>query len=458
MAGYGIPGVISDQIFGPPPDDYEQPEAAPELRAACDWFKSFMRDGEWHQRRIEAAKRYYKAASREIDAEDDGKFYVQKDAFGWYLFLCEALLEHPWNYDPTFGSRVVPLFAAIGRNLALLLKVRGVETRVRDLVNKNRGQPNGCLFELLVAASYARSGGRVTFRQEKPGEARSHDMDVTIRGKVWAVECKRMETSDYGDRERMRMRDLWKDACHLLVGIRRSVITNVEFHVEINEVEPGYLTMRTIEFLRSGQTTYIWYDDTASGSIGDIDLRPLQTLLKTDSVLATGSKMQALLLGRYVPRSRMIWALRARSEGSPRYIDECSLAVALNWQCTADASISAKARPITTHLAKAVTQLPKGVPAIVHVAFESVDGDDVEIARHAKILNTVRGFDPGDANVEYVYCHYLAPESPPDELFAYDETVQWLPLRPKSLRPLEVGEIVGTADVPWRAGRHWEPL
>lgn len=424
MAGYGIPGVISDRIFGPPPDSYKQPAVAPELRAACDWFKSFMGDGEWHRRRVEAAKRYYKAASREIDAEDDGKFYVEKDAFGWYLFLCEALLEHPWNYDPTFGSRVVPVFAVIGRNLTLLSKVNGVEARVRDLVHKNKGQPNGSLLELLVAASYARSGGRVTFRQEKPGEAKSHDMDVTIRGKAWAVECKRMETSEYGDQERMRMRDLWKKACHLLVEIRRNVITNVEFRVEISEVDPDYLTARTVQFLRSGQHTFIWHDDTASGSIGDMDLEPLQTLLKTDSVLTTGSKMQALLLGRYVPRSRMIWALEARSDGSPRYIDECKLAVALHWQCTADASISAKARPITHHLAKAVTQLPKGVPAIIHVAFESVDGDDVEAVRHAKILDTVRGFDAGDADVEYVYCHYLAPESPPDELFAYDETVQ----------------------------------
>jgi hypothetical protein len=93
-----------------------------------------------------------------------------------------------------------------------------------------------------------------------------------------------------------------------------------------------------------------------------MDLNPLQQLLKTDSVLVSGSKTQALLLGRYVRRANMIWGLSTRSDTGPRYIDVCGFAVALNWQCVAEDSVVVKARAITDHLSKAVTQLPLAAP------------------------------------------------------------------------------------------------
>lgn len=34
-------------------------------------------------------------------------------------------------------------------------------------------------------------------------------MHVQIGSKVWAVECKRMETGEYGERERATMRQMW---------------------------------------------------------------------------------------------------------------------------------------------------------------------------------------------------------------------------------------------------------
>lgn len=81
-----------------------------------------------------------------------------RDAFGWYLFLGEAYLDHNWNYEPMYGSRVIPVLKAIGRSLPLLLDTPGIEDRVLRMVDKERAQPNGPLFELLVAAAYHRAG------------------------------------------------------------------------------------------------------------------------------------------------------------------------------------------------------------------------------------------------------------------------------------------------------------
>jgi len=146
MSDWGIPGVISERFFGPPFDGFKEPEVGPELRAACGWFKSFMAPGEWERRRIEVAKRFYKVSLGEVEgAEDSGRFFRTTDSFAWYLFLCESILEHPWNYEPIFGSRVVPVFAAIGRNLPVLSNINGVESRIRRLVGSEKAQPNGGL-------------------------------------------------------------------------------------------------------------------------------------------------------------------------------------------------------------------------------------------------------------------------------------------------------------------------
>lgn len=148
------------------------------------------------QRREQAARRLYLSAMG-IDS-GNGRFFDAKDSFGWYLFLAEAQLDYIENYDYVFGSRVIPIFIATGRSLHLLQDVEGLARRVQRVVSKERGQPNGGLLELLVAACYRRAGAHVAFVEEKPGQAQTHDMDVTLDGRVWAVECKRMEVGDYG--------------------------------------------------------------------------------------------------------------------------------------------------------------------------------------------------------------------------------------------------------------------
>jgi hypothetical protein len=124
-----------------------------------------------------------------------------------------------------FGSRVVPVFAAIGRNLELLGSVGGLTERAKRLVDHERRQPNGRIFELLVAAAYRRAGGDVAFSDEAPGVSKTYDMDVKLAGRTLAVECKRMETSDYGERERARMRQLWAPASDLAQSFERKALS-----------------------------------------------------------------------------------------------------------------------------------------------------------------------------------------------------------------------------------------
>lgn len=446
-----------DDFFVPPlvrGDDWPD---NPELRRAVDWLKTFLPEADWHKRREAAARRLYQAAlSDPGDPTGKGRFFAETDTFGWYLFQAEAFLDHIHNYEPMFGSRVVPLFAAIGRDLPLLQGVVGLEPRVRRLVGREKRQPNGGLFELLVAAAYRRAGAEVDFLEERPGRAKTHDMNVRFGSRSWAVECKRMETGNYSERERARMRELWSPVSDGLTRIERSVFCDAHFAAEVQAVPAEYLARKVEQWLASSLPSLLWNDEIGYGAVGDLDLGPLRSVLATDDVMGASSRILELLSGRYIRNANYVSAMRVNLADNPRWIDDCDLAVLLRWDTTSTAAIDGKARDIMKKLAEATEQLPGDTPSIVHIGFEAVDGDHVERARYEKILASARRFDSEGKLLEYVYCHYFVPESPPDEAWAYDETTQFCPIRPQGPPPLDQLFLVIPTAVDSRPGPHWE--
>lgn len=443
-------------FFGPPADRPDDWPDHPDLRRAVDWFKGFIPLAEWKARREAAAQRLYAAATGEIkDPSGKGRFFEKKDTFGWYLFLADAFLDHIWNYDYIYGSRVVPVIQAIGRDLPLLQKVNGVQERARKLVGPEKSQPNGGLFELLVASAYCREGADVAFVEERRGQECTHDMDVVLDGQKWAVECKRMETGEYGERERARMRELWGPSTDCLTKAQRSTFCDVTFHITIEDVHRDYLTDKVRLWLSSSRPSLEWSDVVADGEIRTLDLRPLQRVLKTDYVLAASSRALELLTGRYVRNESYSTVLGYKPGDSPRLMDDCTFACVLAWRTTHPDSIDNKARDITKKLSEAMEQLPEGTPSLVHIGFEAVEGDVVEKLRYQKILLTARAFDPGTKDLRYVCCHYLVPESPPDQAWAYDETTQWCATRANAPPPLHSMFLVLPEAAHSRAGPHW---
>lgn len=449
---------IPSDFFDPLPNQDKNWPDNPDLRRAVGWFKSFMSDKDWKSRREAAAKRLYAASVGQLnDPTGKGRFFAENDTFGWYLFLAEAYLDHPWNYEPVFGSRVVPLFMAIGRNLSLLEAIPGLEARVYKMAGPDKRQPNGGFFELLVAAAYRRAAAKVEFVEEKPGREKTYDMRIELASQTWAVECKRMETSEYGERERTRMRELWGPSDAWLTREEKSVFCDVQFDVEINLIPTDYLTAKVVEFLASSLPLFSWDDAIGRGVIKFLDLDPLKEVLADNIILSSGSRVIELLTGQYVRNAGYISSLKTTPASNPRYMEDCSVAIILRWESVSPASIDGKARDILKKLSEASRQLPDDMPSVIHIGFEAVEGDQVEKARYEKILATARCFNPGSKNLEYIYCHYFVPESPPDQGWGYDETTQWCAIRPFRPRPLLDGFLVlPSSETKSRRGPHWQ--
>jgi hypothetical protein len=454
-ASRGEPLAIPPQAFNAPEiRDGSWPDY-PDLRRAVEWFKNRLGPSEWERRRDAAFTRYHGTAFGIAYSDGKGRYFDAADTFAWYLFLADAFLDHVWNYDPTFGSRVIPIFAAIGSNLELLKSVDGLDERVARLVDSERSQPNGGIFELLVAAAYRRAGWEVAFRKERPGIGKTYDMDVRGAGRELAVECKRLETSDYGERERARMREIWDPVPDHLASLERSTFGNVRFVVPLFNVPDDYLINKVSEWLVSGRPSLLWADEISSGVVGDLDLEPLQEVLKAHEVLIDSTRMQELLSGQYVRHASYLHAIRFKPGMSQRYVAECDLAIAFRWQSLSPEAITAKAKDVLRKIAEANRQLPADKPGTVHIGFEAVDGDEVERVRFKRILGSTGKFDPRGKPLQYVYCHYFVPECPPNEAWAFDETVQWRRITGRDPRPLESGFLILPDETHSRLGPHW---
>jgi hypothetical protein len=443
---------LPDDLFDPPDPDSGWPDD-PELRRAVDWFKGMMTPQVWRERRLAAAYRLYDAILKPPIGR--GRFFDEKDRFGWFLFQAEAMLEHPTNYDPISGSRIVPVFKALGRNLDQLLEVEGVEARARRLIKSEKSQPNGGLFELLVAAAYRRVGAKVAFVDEIPGGPKSHDLNVEIGGRRWAVECKRQEVSDFGETERTRMNELWGPLSTVFREQGRDIMAEAVFKIPIAEVQASHLRDHAIAYKRGGELGVAWNDATSQGFIRPIKLAPVRAVLRDRHVLTHSNYLLQLLTGEYRRHASHLTALDIKPAANPRYADDCRQAVILRWEPTAAASIDGRAKDIFKKIVEATRQLPQDVPGVVHIGFEAVEGDAVERARHRKIIEAASNFDPQGKPLQYIYCHYLVPESPPDENWAFDETVQCMGLSAPNPPPLAKGFLVLPPEAADRKGPHW---
>lgn len=430
-----------------------------ELRSGVNWLLAFLEPEDWKRRRFATLQRFLDSASGESarEASDKGRFFDERDQFAWYLFLAQAFLDHPTIYDFTFGCRILPVFRAIGRSVKLLRSVKGIDTRVQRMIGPEKGQPNACLFELLVAIAYVQRGATVSFLEERPGVAKTHDMDVVLDDVAWAVECKRMEVSEYGEKERAISRELWMPLAQSFYKRGLDVICTVDFLVEMHLVPKTYLFSKASQWLEGGGLVPVtWSDLLSVGRIQRLDLSPLREVLKTDDVAMNSSRLHELLTGAYKRNAHIITALRVLRADNPLYLAECDTGTVFDWDSRSIGSVDGKARDVLKRLSDATKQLPDGRSCIVHIGLEAVDGMDVERARYEKVINSIGNFDPGTKQLEYVYVTWFAPECPPNNQGAFDETCHWQAVRKLHPRPLAEGLLFLSPEVPSREGVHWE--
>jgi hypothetical protein len=230
----------------------------------------------------------------------------------------------------------------------------------------------------------------------------------------------------------------------------------------MHELADDYLVKRIGDKLKFvSMAGAVLDDDELLVIVNPIDMRRVASELSDNYAKQGSSREIQLLTTEYRPQAAFSSAIVGSGVqigpatfGPSAYWDEIEFACGSWWRCDAPRSIERKARDIRKHLAQAVRQLQGDVPSAVHVGLETHDGELVEAERYRRIFQTVSEFDSQGTNLDWIYCHFLGPESPPDNTWDFAETTL---LHPRDAReqPLDDRFLVVPHENVVSNGDHW---
>ena len=404
-----------------------------DLQRALRWFLDFLGGDDW-KRRVAAIEENIETGiqpkPRDSQLGDFVPIYSGTDRIGWYLYLLDSAQRAPLKYEPLQGSRVIPIFKRLGADLDLLKGVGGVEERVGRLVNPERSQPDGGLFELLIALLWKRNGYTTVEFIPESSRRKTPDLRARSVGDEWFIECKRLEkSSEYSERERAKWLAMWRKFAEYLGHERIALVFEMTFHVELESLPDDYLMSQLAGKLRflslPGQ---IVSNDTWDVTVKPVDYGHAAAHLKTYRVRVPSDQAQELLAGYRDPRRGFSCVIEGGGTrmgdgmGQARFLDTLSFAACSFWDCDAPEAIVHKARNIRRHVGRAAKQLPGAGKCAVHVGLETLDGPVVEQARFGRIMKSMSRLNSGK-DLRWIYCHLFESYAPPDQSWVIDETV-----------------------------------
>lgn len=401
------------------------------LSAGIKPFLSTLSEHEWQYRRksiIDALKVHPEVAP----LEKAKSIRIREDEIAWYLFLCEQTLEDPFCMDISQAQRIIPFFVGIGERWEYALKVDGLQQKIEKSLSDYKKAPDGIIFEILVALSYAEKGWDVKFIKETPQE-KSPDILVRRDGIDLFIECKRLDRrTSYSESERNEFLRIWDAATSTLIENRQWIWLNAVFHSEVSNLDSDFLAQILSKALPITGEQLIHESADATIKARLIDRHAVNTHLEKFRVKEPSPMMYALLGGDWAPENSQATIIHFSKRGKivdceapvlGTYIESIGWASGITRSFDSEESINKKAKDITKILSKAVKQVPDNKPSIIHIAAETLEGRDVEIRRTEKVMSKIPSF-VFDKPVLGVRFHRFLSNSRTDMLYEFDETVE----------------------------------
>jgi hypothetical protein len=406
------------------------------IQAGIQLFLNEMPASEWTARRRAIVTALVEKTAIQTNGRaglaEAASLRIREDEIAWYLYLCELAVDAPLCIETSQAQRSVPFIASIGAKAHLVPKVAGFQRKISELLTVYKSNPDGLIFELLVALGYAEKGWDVEFIPESR-DSKSPDFIARRPGREVFVECKRLaRTTEYSESERTTFLKLWDMATSELLKNKQWIWMHATFHVEVQTLPKEFL----VDLLRSNlplrTPEAILRDDEFATIKARLMNRPaIRDHLKNFMVKDHSPMLNSLMGGDWAPDNSSVTAYYAahhqiaRTCEVPalgRYVDDLGFACGITRVFDSPESIDKKAKDITKLLSKAVDQVPRHGQSIIHIACETMEGAAVEERRTEKVRLNIPQF-MSDKPVAEVRFHRIHAHSRPDMLFEIDERV-----------------------------------
>lgn len=434
------------------------------LRSGIAPFIERLGPEEWASRRsnlLAVLNSYPKG----VDLATTASVRVQEDEIAWYLFLCEQALDDPLCMDVNQVARAAPFLAGIGDKWCYANNVVGLDKKIDEVLRKYKKEPDGALFEILVALAYAEAGWDVELLDEQP-QAKTPDMRVTKDGLELFIECKRLSRRvGYAEKERNDFLKLWDAAKNVLMQKRQWLWFKGDFHVDVASLPEAFLADIFASALPINAGESLIYDGPEATIWARlIDQHAVQEHLAEYRVKTNSPMLNKLLGGDWAPLNSSTTIIKIAKishvvgcEASVLggYVDEIDWACGFTRDFDSEVSLDKKAKDITKHLSEAIKQVPSDKPSVIHIAAETLEGKQVERIRTSKVMAKIPDFIV-DKPVLGVRFHRFQANQTINDLWEFDETVERFERDGLPLDDLIPLNVVVPKSTEMRSGSHWE--
>jgi hypothetical protein len=403
-----------------------------DIENAYNWFKSFISDKDWLKRKNEI-ENYLSNIVRSSEPfsepiSEGTLLVVKKDQIGWYLYLVHVYLFEPHKYEYFQGARVIPIFKRIGMDVNLVVKIEGINKKMREMFKKRTSEADAILFEVLTSLLWVRNGWEVKIIEEGKGP-KTPDFEVVKGTEKWQVECKRqMKTADYTYKETKKRQIMISQISKLLLQF--NILLDIKFHVELVSLPDSYLFDLLNDIISTTKIPCkIISNESVDIELSFVDIELIQNHLKQYLVKNNSPQLFELIAKKEVDHSAFTSGFLGTfyyvgdGEANNLYINEIAKAFGVHCYCDSENALNAKARDVRRQIKSAISQFNPEANSIIHIGMETFDGPEVEMARTEKLINTMSNIDPKSNKLGWIFYHYFQSYTRSYMDWYFDETV-----------------------------------
>ena len=285
--------------------------------------------------------------------------------FANYLVVAGDHIRKEPLLDTYTAARAIPQICSLGLSLEILKEVKGADYKLRDLCRAPSAETESRIFELLVAAAFARMGHDVAFiketAQNKTPDLRLNDSPVPT-----VIECKRRQPlNDYEKREFSVIRDVFALLCTERKETGLVGELAIDFKQEIVNLSPSCI----VESIRDVTNTLSLYA-TKECEWGTINLRPAEVSQEFERTRLYSPEFLERVFGTDLEMDEFDGICAVVDNDRVPEVERAELPLLLKWTSNSPAALARKLQSIKNLWVEAADQIPTGEMGLIYLAYE----------------------------------------------------------------------------------------
>ena len=293
-----------------------------------------------------------------------GTGFMTLHKYAYYLSVaCDHLNKEPL-LDIYTAARAVPQICSLGLSLETLKDVKGARRKILELWQAPSSETDSRIFELLVAAAFARMGHDVAFIEEtaeKTPDLRLHGKPIPI-----VIECKRRQAlNDYEVKEFSVIRKVFAILCDEQEKLGLVGELAIDFEQEMINL-PVSGIVESIRDITKSLSPY----GAKETEWGAVHLKPVAVSQEFEHTCLYSPEFleRVFQINLELDEFDGICAV-ARNNRFPE-VDRAELPFLMKWRSNSKAATEKKLQTIKYLWIQAVDQIPTGEAGLIYLAYE----------------------------------------------------------------------------------------